>query len=327
MRLNFQVGDLAATRFVVSPLTHAIFAAFSVHHPDLTEKGSIWRDIATTVPRRTLPLLDILNRGASRVTLHEGLVTSEVAPPIETAALSDELDALAALDTPPEEREFGGDLWRFSGVPGRPDLDMDPARFRRALADSMYVLFHRFLAPEWPGMRRRLETRLAAYQETVARIGLGSALSTLSPRLSWDGSGMVVAGGPPITVDLGGRGLLLHPISGASPRYLGIATTRDRRSSVLTVPMPDGGRQVLPSPAFDTLAALVGRARARVMRAVGGHGCRTDELAGRLRVSASTASEHVTVLRNAGLIATRRNGQAVHHHLTSLGARLLEANG
>ncbi|MFI9595507.1 ArsR/SmtB family transcription factor [Nonomuraea sp. NPDC052265] len=326
MRLEFQVADLAATRFTVSPLSHAIFAAFSVHHPELTEKGSVWRDIARTVPSRTLPLLDILNRGASRVTLHEGLVTSEVAPPIETAALSDELDVLAALDTPPGEREFGGDLWRFSGVPGRPDLDLDPQRFRRALADSVYVFFHRFLAPEWPGMRRRLEARLAAYQETVARIGLGSALSTLSPRLTWDGRGMVIEGGPPVAVDLGGRGLQLQPILGASPRYLGIATTRDRRSSLLTVPMFDGARQAAPSPAFDTLAALVGRARARVIRAIG-PGCRTDELAGRLNVSASTASGHVSVLRNAGLITTRRAGQAVHHHLTTLGTRLLEVNG
>jgi predicted transcriptional regulator len=51
--------------------------------------------------------------------------------------------------------------------------------------------------------------------------------------------------------------------------------------------------------------------------------CTTTELAGRLRTSLATASHHATVLRQAGLITNRRNGNAVLHLITPLGRALL----
>ncbi|WP_313905436.1 helix-turn-helix domain-containing protein [Streptomyces sp. SLBN-31] len=41
-------------------------------------------------------------------------------------------------------------------------------------------------------------------------------------------------------------------------------------------------------------------------------------------MSPATASHHATVLRNARLITTRREGRAVLHTITSLGLALLE---
>jgi DNA-binding transcriptional ArsR family regulator len=54
-------------------------------------------------------------------------------------------------------------------------------------------------------------------------------------------------------------------------------------------------------------------------------GCTTTELAGRAGISLAAASQHATVLRDAGLIASRRQGGAVLHVLTPLGAELLQA--
>jgi DNA-binding transcriptional ArsR family regulator len=72
------------------------------------------------------------------------------------------------------------------------------------------------------------------------------------------------------------------------------------------------------------LAALVGRNRAAVLASIA-DGCTTTELADRVGISVAAASQHASVLRDAGLIVTRRQGSAVLHVLTPLGTDLLEA--
>ena len=72
------------------------------------------------------------------------------------------------------------------------------------------------------------------------------------------------------------------------------------------------------------LAALVGRNRAAVLQSIA-DGCTTTELASRAGISLASASQHASVLRGAGLIVTRRQGGAVLHVLTPLGAELLQA--
>jgi DNA-binding transcriptional ArsR family regulator len=79
-----------------------------------------------------------------------------------------------------------------------------------------------------------------------------------------------------------------------------------------------------PRPRGAALAALVGRTRAAVLRTIA-DGCTTTELAERVGISLAAASQHASVLRGAGLITTRRQGQAVLHVLTPLGTELLEA--
>jgi DNA-binding transcriptional ArsR family regulator len=77
---------------------------------------------------------------------------------------------------------------------------------------------------------------------------------------------------------------------------------------------PAGGRAAL--------AALLGRTRAAALHAIA-DGCTTSELARLCGVSIAAASQHATVLRNAGLIITHRQGSSVLHVLTPLGADLL----
>ena len=72
------------------------------------------------------------------------------------------------------------------------------------------------------------------------------------------------------------------------------------------------------------LAALVGRNRAAVLGAVA-DGCTTTELAVRVGISIAAASQHASVLRDAGLITSSRQGGAMLHALTPLGAGLLQA--
>ncbi|MBM7057469.1 MarR family transcriptional regulator [Streptomyces durocortorensis] len=73
-----------------------------------------------------------------------------------------------------------------------------------------------------------------------------------------------------------------------------------------------------------SLADLLGRARAIALQAAAG-GATTGEIARAAGVSASAASRHATVLRDAGLVTTVRNGPSVLHTLTPAGAAVLRA--
>jgi DNA-binding transcriptional ArsR family regulator len=52
----------------------------------------------------------------------------------------------------------------------------------------------------------------------------------------------------------------------------------------------------------------------------------TTEIAERLSLSPATASHHVTALRDAGLIAGRREGRAVLYSRTALGDQLVHSS-
>ena len=70
------------------------------------------------------------------------------------------------------------------------------------------------------------------------------------------------------------------------------------------------------------LVALLGATRAAALEAIE-YGCTTSGLADLLGVSPPTASYHVTVLRDAGLITTYRRGTTVLHTVSPLGTALL----
>ncbi|MEU6806168.1 winged helix-turn-helix domain-containing protein [Streptomyces neyagawaensis] len=70
------------------------------------------------------------------------------------------------------------------------------------------------------------------------------------------------------------------------------------------------------------LAALLGRSRAAVLEEVV-EGRTTSEMALRLGISPATVSHHVSVLRESGLLTSRRIGGAVLHTATGLGTDLL----
>ncbi len=116
-----------------------------------------------------------------------------------------------------------------------------------------------------------------------------------------------------IDVHLGGRGIALvpsvfvgtvpqlhqHPIDPTAPPWLVVPPAEGRLAQASLW----AGRR----PRGAALAALVGRNRAAVLRAIAG-GCTTTEPAGRVGISLASASQHASVLRDAGLITTHRQG-------------------
>jgi DNA-binding transcriptional ArsR family regulator len=72
-----------------------------------------------------------------------------------------------------------------------------------------------------------------------------------------------------------------------------------------------------------SLAQLIGTSRARLLELLH-EPMTTTALAAALRLAPSTASRYATVLREAGLLVTRREGNRVLHRRTALGRALLE---
>ncbi|MBO2447817.1 helix-turn-helix transcriptional regulator [Actinomadura barringtoniae] len=326
MHLAFDAEDVAETRFTISPMRHAVFAALCAHHPRLAAPGSLWREVGRAVEGHAVPLLELIGVVGARSRLFgELLLIDSPGPDTGRISMGDELDAVMDLDRAPTAWEFGGDLWQLARGELSPALVSSPERITRVLADGLYVLFHRFIAPEWRSMRRQMETDLYKRAELALSRGMGAALASLSPRVCWEGSALHISGAGPDTARLRGNGLLISPIVSAAPGYLGFTLSCDGRRSLMSYPVPGNRSAPEQIPSIDSLGALVGTSRGRALRAIG-TGCRTDQLASRLGVSASTASEHATILRNAGLIVTRREGRSVRHAISPLGARLLASN-
>ncbi|WP_214322274.1 ArsR/SmtB family transcription factor [Nonomuraea sediminis] len=287
MRLVFTATGLAATTFAISPLHHTLFAALCLRHPGFAVPGSPWRDLARRTPAKALPFI----RRVHRIRLSKsGFLWVDMPLPTGTQAVTDELDMLTSCG-------------------------------HRDIADALRAFYTCCVAPEWNAIRHRLSLHVSRCAELISTRGLGVALSHLTPRLSWDDCALHIdtSGVMPPPFDLGDRGVTFSPLLSATRHFMGFAFTCDDPRPVLTYPVADAPP---PAATVDTLAQVVGQARARVLRSIGS-GTATGELARSLAVSASTASEHLTALRQAGLVDTRREGRAVRHVLTALGHELL----
>ncbi|MFI6639824.1 ArsR/SmtB family transcription factor [Streptomyces sp. NPDC050504] len=182
--------------------------------------------------------------------------------------------------------------------------------------------YHRAaVEPYWPHVQARIEADRAIRGRAVLDGGADELLASLPPMLRWR---------PPVLeadypchreLHLNGRGLLLQPSYFC--RRTPVVYRDPLLPPVLVYPVThyetDAPAHGGPSAA---LGRLVGHTRSAVLQSIG-QGCTTSELARRAGVSLASASQHATVLRDAGLLVTLRHGSAVLHTLTPLGAALL----
>ncbi|WP_052424163.1 ArsR/SmtB family transcription factor [Nonomuraea candida] len=96
---------------------------------------------------------------------------------------------------------------------------------------------------------------------------------------------------------------------------------------VLVYPIHRGDHETSFVPDREApLARLLGHSRALILRATA-TGMTTGELARLAAVSPATASHHLAVLRDSGLISTVRGAGRTLHTLTPAGAALLASAG
>jgi DNA-binding transcriptional ArsR family regulator len=163
--------------------------------------------------------------------------------------------------------------------------------------------------------------------------GVERLLSTLGPTMRWRPPTLEVGIPEEGDLFLEGRGLVLVPSLFIGDRPVLLTDLVNERSAPRLIfpaardPMSCAQLWRRAGEAANPLAALVGRTRAAALARIAENGCTTTELGAALGISIAAASQHATVLRHSGLITTRREGGAVLHCLTTLGAELLKVQG
>lgn len=319
LRIHFQDGDLARVRVARAPdpLWETVLSLYR-----LTACGDVpvharWQARArATVHERGL-------RGAVDM-LRQLLPASGYFPDFLTPVeAGDGLAAgLAAVRDTPAPRlandiSYAGRTRRLPGWAHR--LAGGDRSVLDELVDAMAVVHDAVVRPVWDQVGTVVDAERSMLGGVLLDDGVEAMLASLRPVLRWDAPVLSADYPLPLDVHLGGRGLLLIPsyFCWATP----VALVDPALMPVLVYPVehpPDwlaGGRR-------RALEALLGRTRAAVLAALVTTSTST-ELARRLGISPASASEHVGVLRDAGLVVSRRSGRAVWHTLTPLAEAVL----
>ncbi|WP_020140658.1 ArsR/SmtB family transcription factor [Streptomyces sp. 351MFTsu5.1] len=313
LRIRFTALDLGRVRLAAGPalMWETVLSLHWLQRGSAGPAGAAWRH---AMARRLSPDLGLLRA----LVPPRGYIPDFLTP---YGCSADPVEAVAPLlDTSVSRlrREVG----LLAVSPGVKDALRPLAEGRssavRRLGEAL-VRYHRVaVGPFWPTVRDEVAAERARAAALLADGGAEGLLGRLSPRMRWSGSTSTLAVDYPVERELSleGRGLLLVPsyFCEGTP----ITLVRQEDTPVLVLP-------IARTPGFARDAALpglLGCSRAAVLEAAADGGS-TSELACRAGVLVSSASQHLTVLRRAGLVVSRREANVVFHAVTSLGTDLL----
>jgi DNA-binding transcriptional ArsR family regulator len=200
----------------------------------------------------------------------------------------------------------------------RPLLDDHPTALT-AVLDRLRQVHDAVIAPVWPRLESVLQGDIERRARRLVDQGTPTVLAELHPDVAPDPDGVRVWGR---RVVAGERDLVLVPSAFLWPDvYLRDSPVR------LALCYPAHGFGSLwerrEAPAGDALARLVGPTRARLLHALD-RPSTVSELAARLGITVGAASQHLAVLRAAGLAVSSREGRKVVSLRTDLGQALVE---
>jgi DNA-binding transcriptional ArsR family regulator len=157
----------------------------------------------------------------------------------------------------------------------------------------------------------------------VAEYGAGQVLGDLHESVTWDDGVLhLVRRHCCLTRTEAGSGLLLIPSAFAWPRVL----TRMVPPEPPQLAYPARGIGTLWEPrttnSTDAVAAVLGRSRTLLLAELDTPAS-TTELAHRCGLSTPGASQHLTALRDAGLVSAHRAGRSVLYARTTIADALL----
>jgi DNA-binding transcriptional ArsR family regulator len=324
LRVHFTAGDLARTRVAdgPDPLWESVLSLHQLQERRTESDLADWRR-------------HVLQGGGEPLRLLLPLVPARgyfpdfLTPPEGADGFEAGLDAL--LSTP--RRQLHTQIGRLTTSTTSKGRGADP--WARSVGEGAAPALHRLgdalrgyrriaLGSSWQRMRARVEADRSMRSRTQWYGGTEAMLRTFGPGIRWRAP--VLECDYPVEKDihLYGRGLLLIPSYFC--RHTPVALADPSLPPTLVYP----ARMTVAattSPPGDTagahLARLLGHTRAAVLQSLGGD-CTTTELARRAGVSVSSASEHASVLRGAGLIFSNRQRNAVRHSLTPVGLALLD---
>jgi DNA-binding HxlR family transcriptional regulator len=315
---RFGRDDLLRTRFAIAPLMELLGAFYVLRRPEQYVVHRRWVEwAAPRVRDLDLSLLDVAAPyGGSYWPVF-------ISPPPRKPHPTIDAELTRVRATRPD-RVVAEITRRYpSGVPaaGR-SLVEDPTGALAAMVDQMRAFWQAVLAPRWTTICALLEAEVASRARSLVTLGSRAAFADLHPTVTWDTGVLSVypTQKQAADVELAGRGLLLIPSAFTWPDVW--PRTDPPWDPALVYP-PSGIGDLWRSadPDDDALATLIGRRRARVLRELD-RPAATLQLARRLGVGPGAVSDHLSVLRRAGLVTRRREGRLVIYARTAQGDTL-----
>jgi hypothetical protein len=197
-----------------------------------------------------------------------------------------------------------------------------PARELPRLADLFRAYWERALAPHWPRIRALLEGDILHRARRLADGGAQALFADIHPEVSFAEGTLRIDMPYDVSADPGGRGMVFVPSAFTWPRPA--ASVEPPYAPFLVYPARGIGGLWEPerSSPPEALAALLGARRASILGAL--HAPRaTTELARALELSPGSVSQHLSVLRDAGLVDGHRVGRQVLYVRSEKGEGLL----
>jgi DNA-binding transcriptional ArsR family regulator len=203
----------------------------------------------------------------------------------------------------------------------------DPSGALERLGWEVRTFWERTLEPHWSRVCAMLENDVLTRGRTLALDGAEALFKDLNPAVRYR-DGLLEVGNSPRTeeIHLDGRGLLLMPSAFVWPIYQVILDEPWQPTIAYT---PRGVANLWctePPPVAQSLELLLGKGRAEVLLSLEPPSS-TLEIAKRLGLVPSSVSEHLSLLKQAGLVETQRRGRFVYYRLSQTGAALLEVFG
>jgi DNA-binding transcriptional ArsR family regulator len=315
IEMRLRVADLAETSFAVSPLQETVFSLWVWRSPGRQAFHLPWRSASAAAWQRCdVEMLDALVSPRKWVP--------DFLTPRPQTPLTEFTTELAIVRSTPPRRVVDGLLVTYDGPPlpgvltGRPDAVLS----RIVAALSGY--WEACLEPWWPRIRAVLQADIIYRSRQLALGGARALFADLDSRVRWADGVLYVDLLPDRhhVIEIDGRGLPLVP-----SLFCRGAISYISADEPPLITYPARGRATVWEPADAAtdaaLAELLGLPRARLLTLLD-RPASTTELAHRLAVSPSAVSQHLRVLRAAGLLAKARSGRSVLYLRSPLGDQL-----
>lgn len=325
MHMHFGAPDLLRCRFAISPLWETQEAIRTLARPERHGYHPRW-------VRRAREVLTDLDLEPLWLMMPQCGYTPDFLCPPPAGPLASMASETARVRATEPAAAYAEMTRTLTHVPGAADTPLaramlaDPARTIRELADLHERVWDALIAPYWPRLRSLLEADIAFRTKRLADEGLAGLFADLHPRIEWaDHTLTVTTRNTALTHTraLDGDGLVLMPAVFVWPEVVGGFDPPWQPTLVY----PARGIGELWSeparPASDALVRLLGANRATILVELDAPAT-TSALAHRYGLALSSVSGHLSVLRDAGLLSSRRHGHQVRYERTPLGNALAQ---
>ncbi|OXM44180.1 ArsR/SmtB family transcription factor [Amycolatopsis alba] len=316
LRVHFSGEDLARVRVATrpDPMWETTLSLHRLQRGDGDLPVRKWRGtVRSRLPKAAGPLLTLVPPS--------GYFPDFLTPSGED--LDEQLEALSGTCRRALRRDLATLARSRKPTPWARDLgDAHPAALG-ALARAVRSYHRAAIEPVWNEILARFDRQRALQAQVLLTEGVEGLLRGLSASMRWKAPVLEVDYPVRHDLRLAGRGLLLVPSFFCW--RTGVTLVANDQVPVLVYPIEQRAPEVVPHDRGPAMAALLGHTRAAVLETIA-EGGRTSDLARRAGISVSSASQHATVLREAGLVLSVRQGNTVRHHLTPLGSALLRKN-